>query len=49
MLVVETRNGMNMSEVLCWAKAAGAVAVTKLGALPSLPTAEEVEVLLKEI
>ena len=37
-----------MSEALHWAIAAGAVAVTRLGALPSLPTTEEVEALLKE-
>jgi len=33
---------------LRWASAAGAVAVTRLGALPSLPTTEEVEAPLKE-
>ncbi len=37
-----------MSEALHWAIAAGAVAVTRLGALPSLPTTEEVKALLKE-
>jgi sugar/nucleoside kinase (ribokinase family) len=39
---------MMMSEALRWASAAGAVAVTRLGALPSLPTTEEVEALLRE-
>jgi sugar/nucleoside kinase (ribokinase family) len=38
-----------MSEALRWASAAGAVAVTRLGALPSLPTTEEVEALLRAV
>ena len=37
-----------MSEALHWAIAAGAVAVTRLGALPSLPTTEEVKALLQK-
>jgi sugar/nucleoside kinase (ribokinase family) len=38
---------MMMAEALRWASVAGAVAVTRLGALLSLPTVEEVETLLK--
>ena len=37
-----------MAEALRWASVAGAVAVTRLGALLSLPTVEEVETLLKK-
>jgi ribokinase len=37
-----------MSEALRWASAAGAIAVTRLGAASSLPTTEEVEVLLQK-
>ena len=48
-LAAKLAEGMEMSEALRWANAAGAVAVTRLGALPSLPETEEVEALLKEI
>ncbi len=47
-LAAKLAEGLVMSEALRWASAAGAVAVTRLGALPSLPTTEEVEALLKE-
>jgi ribokinase len=47
-LAAKLAEGMEMKEALRWANAAGAVAVTKLGALPSLPKEEEVEALLKE-
>jgi ribokinase len=47
-LAAKLAEGMNMSEALLWANAAGAVAVTRLGALPSLPGTEEVETLLQE-
>lgn len=47
-LAAKRAEGLVMSEALRWASAAGAVAVTRLGALPSLPTTEEVEALLQE-
>jgi ribokinase len=47
-LAAKLAEGMAMPEALRWANAAGAVAVTRLGALPSLPTAGEVEALLRE-
>ncbi len=47
-LAAKLAEGLVMSKALHWASAAGAVAVTRLGALPSLPTTEEVEALLKE-
>jgi ribokinase len=47
-LAAKLAEGLVMSEALRWAGAAGAVAVTRLGALPSLPTTEEVEALLRE-
>jgi ribokinase len=47
-LATKLAESMPMPEALRWASAAGAVAVTRLGALPSLPTTEEVEALLKE-
>ncbi|HEX9134284.1 MAG TPA: ribokinase [Ktedonobacteraceae bacterium] len=47
-LAAKLAEGSMMSEALRWASAAGAVAVTRLGALPSLPTTEEVEALLRE-
>ncbi len=47
-LAAKLAEGMKMPEALRWANAAGAVAVTKLGALPSLPKTEEVEALLRE-
>jgi len=40
--------GQPLREALRFANAGGALAVTKLGAQPSLPTREEVEALLKE-
>jgi ribokinase len=47
-LAAKLADGLVMSEALRWAGAAGAIAVTRLGALPSLPTTEEVEALLRE-
>jgi ribokinase len=47
-LAAKLAEGSAMSEALHWAIAAGAVAVTRLGALPSLPTTKEVKALLKE-
>jgi ribokinase len=47
-LAAKLAEGLVMSEALRWAGAAGAVAVTRLGALPSIPTTEEVEALLRE-
>jgi len=47
-LAAKLAEGMNIPAALRWANAAGAVAVTRLGALPSLPKTEEVEMLLKE-
>ena len=47
-LAAKLAEGAAMSEALHWASAAGAVAVTRLGALPSLPTTEEVKALLQE-
>ena len=47
-LAAKLAEGSAMSEALHWASAAGAVAVTRLGALPSLPTTEEVKALLEE-
>jgi len=47
-LAAKLAEGMNMSEALLWANAAGALAVTHLGALPSLPGTQEVEALLQE-
>ena len=40
--------GQILTEALRFANAGGALAITKLGAQPSLPSREEVEVLLKE-
>ncbi|HEY6408103.1 MAG TPA: PfkB family carbohydrate kinase, partial [Ktedonobacteraceae bacterium] len=48
-LAAKLAEGMLKPEALRWASAAGAVAVTHLGALPSLPRTEEVEALLKEV
>lgn len=45
-LAAKLAEGLSMKEALRWANAAGAVTVTRLGALPSLPTREEVEALL---
>jgi len=47
-LAAKLAEGLALSEALRWASAAGAVAVTRLGALPSLPTTKEVEAFLKE-
>jgi ribokinase len=47
-LAAKLAEGSVMSEALHWASAAGAVAVRRLGALPSLPTTEEVKALLQE-
>jgi ribokinase len=47
-LAAKLAEGSVMSEALHWAIAAGAVAVTRLGALPSLPTTEDVKALLQE-
>ena len=48
-LAAKLAEGLVMPEALRWAGAAGAVAVTRLGALPSIPTTEEVETLLGEV
>jgi ribokinase len=48
-LAAKLAEGLVIPEALRWASAAGAVAVTRLGALPSLPTTEEVEALLREV
>ena len=48
-LAAKLAEGMAMVEALRWANAAGAVAATRLGALPSLPRVEEVEALLREV
>jgi len=47
-LAAKLAEGMEMKEALHWANAAGAVAIIRLGALPSLPETEEVEALLQE-
>jgi ribokinase len=47
-LAAKLAEGVEMSEALHWASAAGAVAVRRLGALSSLPTTEEVTALLQE-
>jgi ribokinase len=47
-LAAKLAEGINIPEALRWASAAGAVAVTRLGALPSLPTTAEVKALLQE-
>jgi ribokinase len=47
-LAAKLAEGSVMSEALHWASAAGAVAVRRLGALPSLPTTEDVKALLQE-
>jgi ribokinase len=47
-LAAKLAEGLVMSEALRWASAAGAVAVTRLGALPSLPTTAEVKELLQK-
>jgi ribokinase len=48
-LAAKLADGLVMSEALHWASAAGSIAVTRLGALPSLPTTEEVEAMLKDV
>lgn len=47
-LAAKLAEGIPMEEALRWANAAGAVTVTRMGALPSLPTADEVGALLRE-
>jgi ribokinase len=47
-LAAKLAEGSVMSEALHWASAAGAVAVRRLGALPSLPSTEDVKALLHE-
>jgi ribokinase len=42
-LTVKLASGVGMDDAILYANAAGALAVTKLGALPSLPTRDEVE------
>jgi len=42
-IAVAIANGQSLSEAVRYANAAGALAVTKLGAQPSLPTREEVD------
>ncbi len=46
-LAASLANGMSMKDALRIAGAAGAITVTRLGAFPSLPTANEVVTLLK--
>ena len=46
-LAASLANGSSMAEALQRASAAGAITVTRLGAFPSLPTASEVEALLR--
>ncbi len=47
-LAAKLAEGVEMTEALRWASAAGAVAVKRSGALPSLPTTTEVTALLQE-
>ena len=47
-LAAKLAEGIMIPDALRWAGAAGAVAVTRLGALPSIPTTEDVEALLRE-
>ena len=46
-LAVALAQGQNLAEVVRYANAAGALAVTRLGAQPSLPTRQEVEEFMK--
>ncbi len=46
-LAVALAEGKPLKEAICWANAAGALAATKKGAQPSLPSREEVERLMK--
>jgi ribokinase len=46
-LAVALAKGQNLAEAVRYANAAGALAVTKLGAQPSLPTGQEVEEFMK--
>jgi ribokinase len=43
---VATAEGRSVREAVCWGNAAGALATTRLGAQPSLPSREAVEALL---
>jgi ribokinase len=47
-LAVALTEGASMEEAVRWANAAGALAVTRLGAQPSMPTRDEVEQFLKQ-
>jgi len=46
-LAVALAQGQNLAEAVRYANAAGALAVTRLGAQPSLPTRQEVEEFMK--
>jgi ribokinase len=47
-LVVSLLSGRERADALRWACAAGAVAASRAGAQPSLPTASEVDAMLAE-
>ena len=47
-LAASLADGLPLPEALRWANAAGALAVTRLGALPSLPRRDEVAALLAD-
>jgi ribokinase len=45
-LAVGLVEGLPLEEAACWGNAAGAIAVTRLGAQPAMPTREEIQALL---
>jgi sugar/nucleoside kinase (ribokinase family) len=47
--VTQLLEGKNIEEVLSYSTAAAYVCITRFGAMPSLPTKEEVENLLKRV
>jgi ribokinase len=47
-LAVAVMEGKQLKEAIRWGSAAGAIATTKTGAMPSMPYRQEVEILLKE-
>ena len=47
-LATAIAEGQDLNEAILWANAAGALAVTRAGAQPSLPTRQEVEALLAQ-
>jgi len=47
-LTILVSEGKSLEEAVRYGNASGALATTKFGAQPSLPTADEVEQLLKE-